>query len=357
MQNKSKTTILLGAGAMIPYGGPKTEELSDRLLVNSSCRQLFEHIKNDIKGTCNFETMLCALEQILEWKIAASNSNSDNDVFTKMLKPCFEYKNTFSRSDLWAIYVEAVNEIIERVKEYDCYPPSCPIKREELANFILNKSRKSALKIYTLNYDRLIPKIINQVGGEIYEGISNQEFNYDIEKFVNHKLTHFNLHGSIYNDYKPGKGVTLSDEPIDFYHQYFIEGGNPQEQKIFLPIITGYSKSQRIISEPFNFGLGAFMYDCNTSDRIVVAGYSFGDPHINSILKKFVKKDSTDIVIIDYSKNHTVLPECFRDYAYQVFNIPQSEFDTSKDGEYKEISSRLSVYLKGFETYIKEDCK
>ena len=357
MQHKSKTTILLGAGAMIPYGGHKTEELSDRLLFNSSCRLLFKHIKNDIKGICNFETMLCALEQILEWKIATGNSNSDNDVFTKMLEPYFEYKNKFSRKDLWIIYEEAINEIIGRVKEYDCYTPSYPIKREELANFILNKSRKSALKIYTLNYDRLLPNVINQVGGEIYEGIISKEFNYDIEKFVNHKLTHFNLHGSIYNDYKPGKGVTLSDEPIDFYHQYFIEGGNPQEQKIFLPFITGYSKSQRMMSEPFNFGLGAFMYDCNTSDRIFVAGYSFGDPHINSILKKFVKKDSTDIVIIDYSKNHTVLPECFRDYAYQVFNIPQSEFDTSKDGEYKEISSRLSVYLKGFETYIKEDCK
>ena len=40
----NKTTILLGAGAMIPYGGPTTEELTQRLLKNAMCKKEFEPI-------------------------------------------------------------------------------------------------------------------------------------------------------------------------------------------------------------------------------------------------------------------------------------------------------------------------
>lgn len=345
-----KTTVLLGAGAMIPFGGPTTEGLTQRLLSNSTCKKEFEHIFNRTNRTCNFEFLLSSLEILFDWKLANEDKESNSTNQYLLLEPKYSYQFDTTKV-LWEIYSEAINEIIERIKEYDYYTHPFPQKLDALADFLIYKKQSNSLKIYSLNYDRLIPKIAKKRGLFFYEGYNDLQYEYDLDKFNTNAQTFFNLHGSIYTSYVSDGVVKVLDNPVELEHQYNLQGGNPGENKVFLPIIAGYSKSQRIMSEPFNLGIAAFMNDCNTCNRLVIVGYSFGDPYINTILKKFIRIDSTEMMIVDYFEGQQ-LPIRLRGIPYQVFGISGATFIGDGSMLYLDRYPQIKLYIKGFEQYI-----
>lgn len=353
-----KTTLLLGAGAMIPFGGPSTKDITDRLLVHKSCKDIYNIIQEGNSNQCNFESILSAIELLLEWNL--SNDRENNMPFHNtcissivfQLAQAFRYHAT---DKVWKIYKDAVNEIIEVIKGYDFYPQHiqhCVGKDVNLLkSFILKCQQACCLKIYTLNYDRLIPNVIRN-SLDVYEGIESGRYGYDLKKFVNAPLTYFNLHGSIYLYYDSYTEIKISDVPVELDNAHLIEGGNPNEQKIFLPIIAGYHKSQRMMSKPFNLGFGAFMYDCNSCDKMIIAGYSFGDPHINSVLSVFIRFSIVSVVIVDFSPNYN-LSNRYLNTIKRVFNI-NGLFIPTENGVYDNKEDRITIYLKGFYKYIEE---
>ena len=347
-----KTTVLLGAGAMIPYGGPTTNELTQRLLDNKECNGFFNPIYYRTNEKANFEFLLSSIESLLDWKLANEDNNSKLFSSNLLLEPIYAYKYS-SKWDIWNIYKEAINDIIERIKDYDDCNSFNIKKHKNLVNYVSNKKLKSPIKIYSLNYDRLIPRIASKYGLNFYEGLGNNGYEYDLTKFTTHPSTFFNLHGSIYTSLVPGDIFKILDTPIELENFQKINGGNPGEDKLFLPIIAGYSKSQRIMSEPFNLGIAAFMNDCNTCSRLVIVGYSFGDPYINSILKRFIKFDSTEIIIIDYYEGEH-LSDAFRGIPYLVFGIPQAKFIGEGSFLCLDKNHRIKLYLGGIEKYMTE---
>ncbi len=70
-----------------------------------------------------------------------------------------------------------------------------------------------------------------------------------------------------------------------------VDGGNPNGELFFRRIIVGYSKTQRAFSQPFSFGFNAFAYDCNTCSHFFSFGYSYNDPHINTLIGTNLKDD------------------------------------------------------------------
>jgi hypothetical protein len=357
-KHTAKQVVLLGAGAMIPFGGPSTLGLTERIRANSTCDTIFRIIQKDYKDSCSFETLFSAVELLLEWSFSNESNGYISSLDTSIYKSVFQKADAFkykSRDELWETYQIVANEIMEAIKDYDFFPITTGshkgIDLDYLGDFIIDCSKKSSCKIYTLNYDRLIPRIVGK-RVYVYEGIDNQKYSYDIKKFVNHPLTHFNLHGSIYLHYDSSNSLVLNDSPIGIGNSHLISGGNPNEHKIFLPIIAGYHKTQRILSEPFNWGAGVFMYDCNTCDELLIIGYSFGDPHINSFLECFIHTSSTNIVIVDYSQDLS-LPRRTINRINRVFS-QNTEFEQKDDGVYSNEDNKIIVYMKGFENYIKD---
>ena len=358
IQHRQKKVILFGAGAMIPLGGPTVSQLTKKILIHDSCKYVYQNIQRYYKDDCDFETLLSAVEFLLEWSFSNDFGEYISSQHTSILKCVFEKASAYrfkSKDELWKIYETIVNEIIEVIKDYDFYPMVTGCQKGEalvhLKDFIINNSNRSDCKIYTLNYDRLIPCIVGEEV-DVYEGIENQRYSYDINKFVNHPLTHFNLHGSIYLHYDYTNGLMLKDNPLELEKPYLLSGGNPNEYKIFLPIIAGYHKSQRIMSEPFNFGVGAFMYDCNTCDELLVVGYSFRDPHINSILRAFLKISSIKITIIDYN-SESVLPRSLSNRINRIFTS-NYHFVLKSKGVYTNEHNNVTINMNGFNKFIEE---
>ncbi len=351
-----KTTILLGAGAMIPFGGPSTKTITDRLLIHKSCVDINTIVSEGYEEPCNFETMLSSLELLLEWNL--SNDNTKHLTFrdTSIYRNVFQLGLPFqyyTTDKVWEIYKQVINDIIEVIKDYDYYPQYTGYRYGKdpamLDMFISKFQEDSNLKIYTLNYDRLIPNVIgNHL--EIYEGIEGESYGYNLKKFTNHHLTYYNLHGSIYINYNLYTGIQLLDRPVELEDAIIMVGGNPNEQKIFLPIIAGYHKSQRMMSQPFNFGLGSFMCDCDDCETIIIVGYSFSDPHINSILSNFIKTDNTKIIIVDYSSDY--VPSHSMIYTIKRVFKTKDKFVKVEDGVYRDTSNTITIFQKGFDIYI-----
>ena len=352
----NKTTILLGAGAMIPFGGPSTKDITERLLKYDSCKYIYKIIQKGYEEKCNFETLLSALELLLEWNLSNDNTGQLTFRNTSIYRNVFQLGSPFyyhTKNKIWEIYKDVVNSIIEAIKDYDYYPNYIDCQHNNnlsiLDSFISKCQKNSNLKIYTLNYDRLIPNTINN-HLEIYESIEEDSFSYNLKKFVKHHLTYYNLHGSIYLDYNPYTGIKLLDKPVELENAINMPGGNPNEQKIFLPIIAGYHKSQRMMSQPFHFGLGAFMYDCDDCETIMIVGYSFSDPHINSILNSFIKTKSTKILIVDYSSNYK--PTSYMRNAIKRVFKTEAKFEKVENGVYRNTSGTITLFLRGFDIFI-----
>ena len=351
-----KTTILLGAGAMIPFGGPSTRTITERLLFHKSCEYVYKVVQQGYEEECNFESLLSSLELLLEWNLSNDNKRHltfrDTSIYRNVfqLGLPFQYHTT---DMVWEIYKQVINDIIEVIKDYDYYPQYTGWRHGKdpaiLDLFISKFQENSNLKIYTLNYDRLIPNLIgNHL--DIYEGIEGESYGYNLKKFSNHHLTYYNLHGSIYIDYNPYNGIKLLDRPVELENAIIMAGGNPNEQKIFLPIIAGYHKSQRMMSQPFNFGLAAFMSDCDDFETIIIVGYSFSDPHINSILSNFIKTSIAEIIIVDYSFDY-VPPRHMINTVKRVFKT-KTDFERVEDGVYRNTNDAITLFLKGFDYYI-----
>jgi hypothetical protein len=351
-----KTTLLLGAGAMIPFGGPSTSTITERLLIHNSCEDVYKVIQNGFEEKCNFESLLSALELLLEWNLSNDTTSHSTYRNTSIFRNVFQLGLPFkyhTTDMVWEIYKQVVNDIIEVIRDYDYYPQYTGCRHGKdpaiLDLFISKYQEKSNLKIYTLNYDRLIPNLIgNHL--EVYEGIEGESFVYNLKKFSNHHFTYFNLHGSIYIDYNPYTGIKLLNRPVELENAIKLAGGNPNEQKIFLPIIAGYHKSQRMMSQPFNFGLGAFMCDCDDCETIIIVGYSFSDPHINSILSNFIKTNITKIIIVDYSSDH-IPSRRMINTVKRVFKT-KTDYERVEDGVYRNTNDAIILFLKGFDYYI-----
>jgi hypothetical protein len=350
---KGRVVYLLGAGAMIDFDGPKTSELTDicaDVFKKHNCKGILSSLDATYgKGNYNFETIIASIEYLLDWAVAHERrgyiSVDNTNVIVSIM--CSKYQS-FNGNQLLDIYKELINCIIERVSKYD-YNYSHKSEHDVLTCYFKSEFKKNTNKIYSLNYDRLIP---NLIGYKIYDGTikSSDFFSYDLKMFKNSKQSYFNLHGSIYlkREIDPmvlSYRVRQCGIPQGLTDAFDQEGGSPNDRKIFSPIIAGYSKSQRMLGEPFNLGLGAFMEDCNLCDELIIVGYSFSDPHINSIIRNYFPIREKEMLIVD-KKNRLELEQTLM----SKFNIV-NPFRNDGTGFYNE-RDKIKLYSMGFLDYM-----
>jgi hypothetical protein len=214
-----------------------------------------------------------------------------------------------------------------------------------------------AVKYYTTNYDNIVPQILGR-HFDIYEGFINsstsyKRFNYDLARFRKACLTHFNLHGSIFLHKMRMDVPEIKDETVydlsgkNEYRDFIYEdSGNVGELLPFSPIITGYNKTQRISNRPFDLGFHAFANDCNDCQALLTVGFSFSDPHINSIISNSIKWDKTSFVDINpcsmFQKKEVLLSQF----------IPKHE---KEDSDWiHDLSGKKHIFKEGFDAFLSD---
>jgi hypothetical protein len=320
-RNHKQIVILLGAGAAYSWDERSTSETFNQRIMNkyaqnrigSKLSEILQEFYGD--NSCfNFETFLAAVEEVLNYIIASTNigGNANSRTFTpiifkfqKEIEELLKNKNDDQkRKCCYAIFRNFVNIVIDEVDEYNSKILKDRNKtiNDNLIYFVKYCLRHNyAVKFYTTNYDNIIPQVLKQGNLKIYEGFSNisdgieisKRFNYNLKRFRKACISHFNIHGSIFLHKSP---ITSRYETIysctgkkllnkTAFGEY---SGNPGEPLFFSPIISGYNKTQRVSNKPFNLGFGALTNDCADCKALITVGYSFSDPHINSILTNFI---------------------------------------------------------------------
>ncbi|MES2373427.1 MAG: SIR2 family protein [Bacteroidota bacterium] len=223
-----------------------------------------------------------------------------------------------------------------------------------------------SVRMYTLNYDRIFKHLLVDAGIDVFEGFMNEDgeaeepglFAPDPKRIVSDKdpNVYYNLHGCV--DWR------VEDENVNGLssYQYYLSSFPHIEtslavvelekgRKILLSnIVSGYQKVQRTYLSPIRQMLSSFDRDCLEADEIFLVGYSYGDEHINEIVRN-AKKYNADIKL-------TLINPCFDDKKFMMdfilhwgrvnFRIYQNDGDdiVSEQFKVRAIRKRFGEYLQ-----------
>jgi hypothetical protein len=320
------------------WGAPASCELTT--LVKKTVRE-FENIHDQTKEMLcksdSFEQILAAIEDQIYYKLGAYN----NQYYTSF----YDSNVIDDIKELWVLYSDCINKIIDEIYEYESTTIESLENIAVIRKFLTSNKFKS-INYYTTNYDEVIQKIFK----------APNTYCYSIAEHNRRKMTFTNLHGSIHlsfelngfqNEIHHDEG-TISSHLSDARQCY---GGNPGEQLLFTPIITGKNKSQRIMDKHFSHGFVTFANDLSKCDIILIMGYSFSDPHINALLRQYTHNRNVRIIIV--TKESVVCGSAFENNFNNVWLMNgRYTGDSEADIWYHYDNPKLYVYKQGAKSFM-----
>lgn len=346
-----KKVYILGAGAAFLYNAPSTQDITLSVSwLNGITRNLDKYL-TDYFGSnyYNFETLLAALEFII-----TENKQAGKDTFHYAIPPALSrLKCRFKKADAEGAYLECINYIIECIYSYER-------NRDHTKDVVVAQhfAKATSNHIYSLNYDRIIPSIWKTHGTIFSDGtINGGSFDYPIVEFKNAPKTFFNIHGNIYlrdsTNSLSFNNVFQGEKPSFIKKLSPLIGGNPREWSFFTPIISGYSKSQHLLSKPFSFGIATLAIDLQECDELEIIGYSFNDNHINSLLGSFFDFKNKPLIIVEKMSrgpSSAQLEDLQQELSSFYCSLPEGP--SFKDGMYYYRDHPLRIFADGVENYI-----
>ena len=360
----NRIVILTGAGSAIPWDGPKSKFLTDKIILDNTFnakdgktlgKWIYDKMiefYNKNPDSINFETILNAISTLDSYfKSKYSNGLSqyrnnlpiffseenldeliDFDTLYEIQNGMYKAENpTVNSYSFWKtvdyffenVYTLYCNIIISEIEKYEKNYINKIKLNDDLKDFHLYlKGLKgdSVIRNYTLNYDSLFTKIIpNTFNGYTDGYVDAKKIIYD-----NDVDCVYNLHGNTH--YFIDKLVPKFD--VNKYEYNFGRGmsnGHTQQGNSLIKsnIITGLNKPDQIIEEPYLRFYQKFYEDCYNADYIFLIGYSGGDLHINkSIENSWVVDNNRKIIIVDYDETLSTIEGKYTpnaDYSFYRF--------------------------------------
>lgn len=425
---RGKTVFLLGAGAMKPWGGPLAKDIDDYLVSleeyltthkkpKPAIKHLYDKLNvNNQRNAVNFETIIAAVESIFQY------FNSDRELFfynkghysNALFNPkslvdritnITKHDEVSENNESWLFVtknqdINTPDQILkgaekdwyfrhflsyllyavrDKILEYD-NPLRISEKshlNKKLFRFLTTNKASGVNRIYTINYDRIIPYIFRQEKMPVFDGFSDSlSTDYEMALYPDTKrvytdfqcLNYYNLHGSIYWDYKfdikTGEYIYVCspNKPhlLGSYAQYEL---NPGRSLMYSNIVTGYNKVNRISFAPLNGFYHAFQNDCLAADVIKIIGYSFGDAHINNVFRTVRRTKGNDVKfeVITYLSDYDLLHGFFNnrrsegsELQKKVFTTSEMTYKTQKpeNGWLHFNKCNCSIYFDGFKNFL-----
>ncbi len=155
---------------------------------------------------------------------------------------------------------------------------------------------RAGIWVATLNYDLAVERACQTYGASVYTGIedwiANRSWNW--ETTVDLKL--LKLHGSI--DWRWDRA---EDEPGQMPVPTVVRTEEPESDSRS-PVILFGQRGKLREEGPFLSLLAEFELALAEANRLIVIGYSFRDPHINTVIRRWTRGDlARTIVVVDPS--------------------------------------------------------
>lgn len=323
-----RVTGLIASGAIADIGAPSTAALTavvrtrPQLRKDGSKAEFLKQIADAVDASAspsiaNFEDYLHAVEtsQAIArgldphcgWPFKPSLIAFDPKVDEKWL------------DDFLLIQAEEAiigtvgDEIIDYAKRFD--PSSQPWFRD----FWLQATQKCRWDLATTNYDDSIETCLDPddwIDGYLPLDPGLRRFDA-VALHQSGKTRLLHLHGSIYFGYPrfcdPNRfmfedhfeDLYRYDDPAAARKTWFgrsTHDAQSHDVAIAGPIITGLRKSDKTLCYPYDQYQAAFRHATITSPRLLVAGYSFCDQHINHVIHRMTRLHKQDrrIVLVTF---------------------------------------------------------
>lgn len=421
---KKQTEILLfGAGGIIDWNGPPTSELTELVresgfAIKKSTTRITEFIYNRLiengytKEEVNFETIINVIEELSIYYSEHNKKAQTPSILRAFLKDdnldCIlnysiegevrkhgyrlqipagseynfakrayhdENPNHFFLQHLLSLLITIINVRISKYA-YNTNSHSVIDKQMDSSNlfksWIRSIEKKTILRIYTLNYDRIFKVLLNDIGIECFEGYNTTEtvsdmsgIRADVPRILNDFKcnVHYNLHGSAFwkvlpldDRQLPNPEIVFTGSPElpsnDEQASVQIEKGKP----VYLTnIITGYQKAQKAMITPFKQMHSAFDRDCCNVKKIYIVGYSFGDEHINECIKTALRHNKgLKLEIVDPSFISSNLDKKLNLTIFQFVENVQLNPRKIDDNKFSYFKDRVIVYTLKFKDYLEQ---
>lgn len=379
------TVVLTGAGATIPWNGPTTRDITDSLCQDRTfltrtgrtvAQYLREHLENYYRldpESVTFETIIDLVEELHQYLasqdtmgfhefksptpvILAVQPTIANDVL-----PSRGCATDFLRS----VYFHFLDHVIGRVCVYSQGVTGHSLNTA-LSEFVQHITKRSVLRHYTTNYDRLFIDAnphISLFDGFQGNGAGTRSIDRDRIALRANEHCHLNLHGSIYWNLRVMEWVTtpgqvhMSPQGASQDHS---QSGAPH---LRTNILTGLNKPARILFSPFSEFYHSFYNDCLNTDLLFVVGYAFGDWHIDKAIQdRVLLQRNVKVVVITYIQAWVdalvrgSFPDPWSDQWTHLQNSFQDEFEERVDdtGWIVSKNGKYEVYWKGFEKFLRD---
>lgn len=300
--DKKRTVILFGAGAVIPWGGPSTSELTELVTGKSSTYCCLDseisvtaHIYKTLKQNkytnehINFETIINVIEELILHYAQFEPQDEIPSINSVFFQPKYfkEYSNFSIRNGgekrhgykldiplnkeyVYSLsaynhetpeqlyFMNLLRDIIaginSRVMKYAYHPTDKP--ENEIVNTNFQKwikdlvEENNLIRMYTLNYDRIFKILTEKINIPIFEGFEcGAELPYsnidpDVRRIVEdqNSYTHYNLHGSSFWE------VLAHDEDSQLFNPYItLSDGTILKSSVEDPSILQMDKGKNIL--------------------------------------------------------------------------------------------------------------
>lgn len=420
---KKRQVYLLGAGAAMDwYKAPSTASITNHVINSGFKNKEGEYVTKVIydwligedqwnKANVNFETIVNVLEDFVQYWSSSQkqrifglsffiderdekwgrvinyelkSSHSHYEIRIPQAGEAFDSRCDFVGNQIHptAKYFElllmvVLDNIVSTVTEYSF----CTINKQlvdckenseinELAiSYFQQAVTNNILRIYSLNYDRLLQYVLYKADIPAFQGFNlkghfpdvNEKPWVELKRILEDVDSNciYHLHGNAWWEVDAHNANGL-----DAYN-FFLEYGNggyifnsgfadiemeKGKRLLISGIITGYQKAQRTALSPFRQMLSAFDRDCIVADEIIIIGYSFGDEHINDIIRNARKYNpKSKLVVIDPAFDDRQFVYGFTSHWGQV-----QQFIFENAGDKRVISEQynLEIFKMGFKEYL-----
>ena len=333
-------TLIFGAGASIPFFNPTldTAYLTEKVCSQAEWERMrdlyIQHhgknqqmldagiiiqVINDIKRIqpeVNFEQIAEVIDKISSWgfdRIPCHNMlNMLVFIFNLGFQPRYSSPFGIEWQDvpflLRQIIAETILDLKNNHKSAD-YQKLIEQQREFVRAIC---DRDEDVNVISLNYDECILESLEGLGFE--KGFRPTDYNYlmqmDIHSFLQAQKVVYFPHGHIRFMFTDNDNVTYyTDSNMANQERWEnIDGSMLGSTATVTPgkfaynyntfLSTGQTKDEGFNHLPYAVYYQRMAVDLYKSDTVFIIGYSFGDDHINRLLRSFIKMDRQNRVII-----------------------------------------------------------
>jgi hypothetical protein len=307
MTDRKKLLVLLGAGSSFPFGMPSVAELgclacswSEQWAYQHKLANHYRVLEDAIatyflsgdarpRPTVSFEKVLGEMAALSHWMTPPPLGNSFRQTASEgAAPPLLEFRSNGAH----AAYVEASDQLSSILTALAAHMRQLCLgidrsnsNLQSYKDLARGLSERFDVGVYNLNYDNLA--LIAWPNS--YAGFKAGQFDplgihlREEWGFVYH------LHGSIHHSLNSPTGdrIVWRDLDLKFEDGFSGRSDDLRSEGRYLPVSTlvaGGFKLDQILVEPFHSLHAALVRHVYEADAILIAGYGFGDEHVNRAL-------------------------------------------------------------------------